>query len=271
MGRGPLHLVDHGAADQIRELGIEVENTVIEPDDPFYREISTTFELLNAIARHTQSASAEGSFPLILAGNCNSTVGAISGLRSRKLGLIWFDAHADFNTPETSTTGFLDGMGLSMSTGRCWKPMLAQVPGFQTLADNQILLVGARDCDRAEIKLLEEADIRMIAWEEVRALGVKNAFESALADLCSRVGHVYVHIDMDVHDATYAPANHYESLGGLRPDEVLDAVRFIADHCTVAGASITAFDPDHDAKGRTLATALRLIRLLGQIHNEQRD
>ena len=271
MGRGPLYLVDQGAADQIRSLDITVQHTLIEPSSPFFREIGTTFELLNAIAHRTQIASAAGSFPLILAGNCNSTVGAISGLRPLDLGLIWFDAHGDFNTPETSTTGFLDGMGLSMSTGRCWKPMVAQIPGFQPLPDDRIALVGARDCDTAELKLLAEAGIRSITWQEVRARGVKNAFETALADLCSRVETVYVHIDLDVHDTALAPANHYESPGGLRPEEVLDAVRFIADRCAVAGASITAFDPVRDAENRTLAAALNLIQLLGQIFNEQSD
>ena len=70
-------------------------------------------------------------FPVVLAGNCNSYVGTLAGLETDRAGVSWFDAHGDFNTPETTTTGFLDGMGLAMASGRCWKAMPETIAWFQ--------------------------------------------------------------------------------------------------------------------------------------------
>ena len=72
-------------------------------------------------------------FPLVLAGNCNAAVGVVAGL-GPGAAVLWCDAHADFNTPETTTGGFLDGMGLATVTGRCWTSMAARVPGFVPVA-----------------------------------------------------------------------------------------------------------------------------------------
>jgi arginase len=270
MGRGPFYFVENGAVARLRKMGADVREIIIEPTTEFHREIGTTFELLNSIAQQVQVAIAEDAFPLILAGNCSSTAGAISGLGPRPVGLIWFDAHGDFNTPETSTTGFLDGMGLAMIAGRCWTPLTARIPGFRKLADDHIVLIGARDLGETESERLEKSGIALIQWEDVREKGSAAALEEALAALQALVDCVYVHIDLDVHDATLAPANHFRPPGGLYPDEVRDLVRLIAGRFTIGGASITAFDPDCDVENRTLQTALELIELFSKIAKNQR-
>jgi len=101
MGRGPFYFVENGAVAHLRSMDINVREIIIEPITKFHREIGTTFELLNGIAKQVQVTIAEEAFPLIFAGNCNSAVGAIGGLSPLAVGLIWFDAHGNFNTPET--------------------------------------------------------------------------------------------------------------------------------------------------------------------------
>src|SRR4030095_5287167 len=96
-----------------------------------------------------------GVFPIVRSGNCNAAVVTLSGLTPARRAIFWFDAHGDCNTPETTTTGFLDGTGLSTTLGLCWHQMAAAVPGFQPVAPEATFLLGVRDLDPPEAELLE--------------------------------------------------------------------------------------------------------------------
>src|SRR5215212_10088051 len=121
MGRGPAALLGAGLAAQLERTGATVTVTFVDlPPSTFCSEITAAFALQSEVARHVASARAEGAFPIVLAGNCNTAVGTVSGMlaaRDVMPVVCWFDAHADFNTPETTTSGFLDGMAVSMLTG----------------------------------------------------------------------------------------------------------------------------------------------------------
>ena len=123
MGAGPEHLLSNGMEGVLAATGREIRSEVLQAKSPFRTEIATAFELFGMLAKRVYEATAKGSFPLVLSGNCNATVGVIAGLAGaspkEKVGLIWFDGHADFNTPETTTSGFLDGMGLAIAVGHC--------------------------------------------------------------------------------------------------------------------------------------------------------
>ena len=93
----------------------------------FQAENETAFELMGAIAAEVARATADGELPIVLAGNCTSSVGTVAGLGSARVGVVWFDSHGDFNTPETTTTGFLDGMAVAILTGHCWRQAAGRV------------------------------------------------------------------------------------------------------------------------------------------------
>jgi arginase len=86
----------------------------------------------------------------VLSGNCNSALGTLAGLNERNCGMIWFDAHGDFNTPKTTESTFLDGMGMAIAAGHCWKKLATTIPWFSPLLDSNIIHVGGRDFDRGE-------------------------------------------------------------------------------------------------------------------------
>ena len=133
MGAGPEHLLKSGLSERLAKRGHESAATSIElPTDVFFPEIQAAFELDRRLASRVRSAIDEGSFPLILSGNCITSVGTIAGVGAPELGVVWLDAHGDFNTPDTTIGGFLDGMALAIVTGRCWQPLAATVPGFQS-------------------------------------------------------------------------------------------------------------------------------------------
>src|SRR5215213_1244107 len=119
MGAGPGHFIQNGAAQLLQSCGYDVDVTGIETETPFQAEIKTAFELCRLLARRVREAYALGVFPLVLSGNCNSSLGTLGGLDSSDLGMIWFDAHGDFNNPETRESSFFDGMGMSIATGHC--------------------------------------------------------------------------------------------------------------------------------------------------------
>lgn len=256
MGRGPVHLVEQDAAKRLRSKGHAVSVTSIETADAFPAEIATTFELTRRLARQVRAATSVKRFPLILAGNCSCCLGALAGLGTTEdVGVLWFDTHADFNTPETTTSGFLDGMALSIITGHCWQPMAASIPGFRPVREEHVVLIGARDLDALERERLAHSRLSLIAPERVRHEEVQAAIEPALASLCTRVQALYLHIDMDVLDPKEARANSFAAPGGLTTKEVLGAITYAARRLPIVAAALASYDPAHDADGRALQAA----------------
>src|SRR5215208_5665127 len=162
-------------------------------------EVPTAFELDRLVAEQVREAVAEGAFPLVLSGNCNTAVGTIAGLDAADLGVVWFDAHADFNTPETTTTGFTDGMGLAVAVGHCWKETARGVPGFTPVFERDVVLAGVRAMEPAEEERLAASDVSVVGADRIGLEG-PGALEEALDRLEDRIGKVYVHLDLDVLD-----------------------------------------------------------------------
>lgn len=117
----------------------------------------------------------------------------------RDLGLVWLDGHADFHTPETTTSGFTDCMGLSTSVGQCWRRMAARVPGFEPMPEANAVLVGAREIEPGERERLLVSELVVVEPGASRAEPHKE-LDAALVGLSERVRGVYLHLDLDVLD-----------------------------------------------------------------------
>ena len=267
MGAGPDRLAP-AVADALAALGCTVAEHTIEAPGGFRAEIATGFALMRRLSERVAAARTAGALPLVLAGNCNSAVGTVSGIAAaspagdRRRGVIWLDAHGDYETPETTTSGFLDGTGLATLTGRCWRALAASVPGFAPLPGDHAVLVGARDVSAAETTALAGDGVRWIHPAAIAERGAV-ALEPALAALQGGgVREVYLHVDLDVHDPAVAPANGYVVPGGLTPEAVRAAVRLVRERFDVAAAAFTAYDPAHDPAGRMPAVAAALARAI---------
>jgi arginase len=171
--------------------------------------------------------------------------------------VLWFDAHGDFNTPESTIGGFLDGMAMATVVGRCWTSLAATVPGFVPVAERNVVLVGGRDLDPAEAKLLAASAVTHIRAREVSA-----RLDSALDALAGRVGQLYVHVDLDVLDESEGQANAYAGGPGLSARELLDAIATAGRRCRIGAGAITAYDPRYDGDGRICATAIEVALAL---------
>ena len=224
MGRGATRL----AADIPLRGGIEQEGwtvTVeeIDPVDESAPEIVRVIELIRRLASHVNRAVADYICPLVLAGNCNSALGTTAGIGAENLGVVWFDAHADFDDPEENESGFFDVMGLAMLTAG-----LARAP-----RNHPRPRAGAgRKCDprgSAGPRGLPAAPPTERRPDQRPASSRSGRLNHATAVLATRVSRVYLHVDLDSLDAAEARANQYAAPGGPSLARLLDCIRLTCE------------------------------------------
>lgn len=251
LGAGPIHLLEGGLESRLRAAGHTVQTRWIEaPADPPPVEIRTAFQLAGYVADAVRQARSAGALPLILAGNCATAMGTLAGLSDAEPGVVWLDAHADLNTPETTRSGFLDGMALAIATGRCWEQMAATIPGFRPIPDDNVCLIGTRDFDPAELKLLRRSEITVLS-----AADYLEELPGTLKSLRTHTNAVYLHIDLDVLDPSEGRANAFAADYGLSVREVLYVIQTIRRKIPIAAVALTAYDPSCDAADRIPAVA----------------
>jgi arginase len=220
-------------------------------------EVATAFELHGLVSNQVRRALAEGEFPLVLSGNCNTAaVGTLSGADSCDLGVVWFDAHGEFNTPETTTTGFIDGMGLAIAVGHCWKTMARGVPGFSAVPEENVVIAGVRKVDMVEQERLDASEVAVVGAHLIEKQGLR-ALAAALDELKTRVNRIYVHVDLDILDARkVGKANEFAAEGGPDANELQAALGMVRGRFEVAVAGIASYDPTFDGDGGVLRAAI---------------
>ena len=257
MGRGPRHLLGSGLKEHLHAVDPDLEVVAISLPENFYAEGAALVALQNLAVEAIRQSLARNRRILILSGNCGpAALSATAALGPHKTGVIWFDAHADFNTPETSASGFLDGMSLAILTGRCWPSLVPRLAGFASVPEENIILIGARDFDASEAAALDRSAITQVTRAKLGELG------EAVAALSERVENLYVHLDVDVLDTSEGCANSYASSGGLSAEELYAALHLIQRSGPIRIAGITSYDPACDRDGRIRAIVDKTATIL---------
>jgi len=254
MGAGPERLLDAGLERVLRGNGHTVHTRIAELTADWQAEIQTSFELMRMLSTAVREARESGRFPIVLAGNCNTAVGTLAGLGAQSTGVAWFDAHGDFNTPETTRSGFLDGTAVAIITGRCWTQLAATIPEFAPIPDDRVCLIGTRDLDSLESALLDESSVDIVEPKQLRS-----SLPRVLEKIREHVDSIYVHLDLDVLDSAVAAANSYAISGGLTLEDLDYALAQIAARFRIAGLTLSAYDPAVDTSGHAAQAAIRLI------------
>ena len=239
-GQGPEAIVAGGLVEELTLHGHEVVvEDIGKVGDTPGREIATGFAVSEAVAGKVKEANAAGRFPVVLCGNCLTAVGSVAGEGADSI--VWADQHGDLNTPDTSTSGFLDGMALATVLGQCWRPMAGSAPGFTAVDPSRCLLVDGRDLDSAEKRTLERLPV----------LRAQCADAPGIADtlLANGARRTHLHIDLDVLDADVLQVNRYTWPGGPDPDRLRETMKALARAVPVAGITISAYDPAFDPQG----------------------
>ena len=229
VGSGPIRLASTGIA---AELGFQ--RTSIELGESSVDQVNAA--LRDEVLRVLRT----GGFPIVLAGNCNSALGTVAALASaERVGVVWFDAHGDFNTPETSVSGLLEGMSLAIVTER-------YVP------ESLVVLAGVRDLDPLERVRVSQSAMTFVPSAKLR-------------DVALPAGSVYVHLDLDVLDPAISPGVNFQSSGGLTAEELEDALDDVFRRADVRALAIANYNPHRDKENRTLHIAGELIRLICEL------
>ena len=239
MGRGPRHLLDTAVHPTLTRLGHNLRVDEITVSDPHPAEIKTAFSLFREVAARVRDCLRDGWFPLVLSGNCNIAVGTVTGCGCATTSVVWFDAHGEATTPDTTTSGFLDGMGISILAGQCFHALARSIPSFEPVPGAHIHLLGARDLEPAETELLTH-------------LGVHRAPAVPPAPF-------YLHLDLDVLDPSEAVTNPWPTPGGLTVASLIDAVNDARAHQPLKALGIASYDPAADPDHRGDQAVARIL------------
>ncbi len=260
-----MHLVGAGAQAALERAGLKVtgvEQVDVEVDS---HETGNIFATNRGISAAVRDAKSEGLSPVVLAGNCNSAIGVTAGMSGEGgTGLIWFDAHGDSNTPETTDTGFFDGFPIGVVVGWCWRGLAATVPGHVPMSPSAVMHVGGRSFDGDERSIMEAAGISVIAPEDLGDAEGLDRFRQGLDAISSQVAAVDLHVDLDVIDSSDGTASRYAEAGGPTLDQLEAAIDEIGRRCSVQAATLCSFDPSFDEDGRATAAGIRILEALGR-------
>ena len=203
-----------------------------------------------------------GRFPLVLGGDHSLSVGSIRGAaKHRKIGVIWIDAHADFNTAETTPSGNIHGMPLAALCGLGDSRLVSLWDETPPVLDpKRVAVIGARDLDPGEKQNLREADVMVQSMEQIDRLGMVSVLEKAIERVSSNVDGIYLSFDMDALDPRHAPGVGTPVPGGLTFREAHLACEVIAETGKLIGMDMVEVNPILDIQNQTAIDAVEFIR-----------
>jgi arginase len=218
--------------------------------------VRTASEIANTVAARL----AEGWLPLVLGGDHSVSLGTVTGVtHDRAVGLIWLDAHGDFNTPETTPSGNIHGMVLAALAGY-GDDRLSGLDGRRPKVDpHNIALVGVRELDPGERALLLESSVQAYSMHDIDRLGLPRVIELVLDHMSERVEQVHVSLDLDVVDPLQAPGVGTPVLGGLSYRETHLALEVIAAARRTISMDVVEVNPILDTRNETARLAVEFI------------
>ncbi len=267
----PFRLREAGLLEALRAAGPRVVNLSDlslfpfreDPEHPKARNAEVVACAVRAAADEMTRALAEG-FTLVLGGDCTIAAGVAAGARrylGQPPGIVFVDADADLNTPDTSPSGFLHGMALALTLGQGPPEVVAAGGSVAPVEPDHAALVGFRALDSGERRRIGDLSLALPAGA-ARKLGMRTAAALALEAVENGDGPVVVHMDVDVIDPAEMPAKHQAVPGpGLSFDETSDLVAALLASPRVVAFELCEYAPDCDPG---LQTGRRLVELLSR-------
>ncbi|MDQ0270662.1 arginase [Cytobacillus purgationiresistens] len=253
----------HELFDEIDDLGdIEIGRPEVSVDsETGLRNLELIAEKTKILADKVDDVIASQSFPLVLGGDHSIAIGTLAGVAKHyhNLGVIWYDAHGDLNTPETSPSGNVHGMSLAVSLG-LGHPALTTVGGdLPKIKSENIVIIGARSLDEGERKLIKDLGIKVYTMHEVDRLGMTTIMEETINYLKGRTDGVHLSLDLDGLDPNDAPGVGTPVIGGISYRESHLAMEMLAEANMITSAEFVEVNPILDEKNKTATAAVALI------------
>lgn len=269
---GPSAIRYAGVVEKLEQLGLEVnDNGDIKITRPHpstesntgLRNVEAVVQANHQLVEKVESIKQQGSFPLVLGGDHSIAIGSIAGVAKHydNFGIIWFDAHGDLNTPDTSPTGNIHGMPLAVSLG-LGDSRLTNIGGFRPKVKvENIIIIGARSLDVGEKELIKKKGIKVYTMHEIDRLGMPKIMEETIEYLKKTDG-VHLSFDLDVLDPLYAPGVGTAVQGGLNYRESHLAMEMLAESQLISSADFVEVNPILDDRNKTGILAVELIESL---------
>ena len=268
VSEGPEAMENGGLIELFESMECVIEDTRTAVLTPEEEKHYGAWHRLGLASRHLSDIVADqrrrGFFPIGLLANCNGLMGMLAGLQCSgtdwkplRVGLVYCDAHGDFNTPETTLSGMLGGMPVAVSTGLCLTRLRIECGLKPALPTRYVTMVGIRDLDPLERELLDRSDIEHISVDEVQRLSPSIDLEMERLALLTDL--IYVHVDLDVLDPSEVPGHSLTVEGGPTSKELADALAMTFEHPKAAAFGVASYPAGRDEEGRTLRAVCNLV------------
>lgn len=271
---GPSALRIAGLYERLTRLGYTVVDAgnvaapipeATEPGNPDARFLDEIARVNQAVSDSVLQALDAGAVPLVLGGDHSISIGSIAGSATwarraeDEIGLLWFDAHADMNTPDSTPSGNIHGMPLAVALGY-GDPELVQLLGWSPkVRPEKTVLIGARDVDRGERLLIRESGIRVFTMREIDEVGIVAVLEEAMAIVTDGTIGFHVSWDMDFVDPSFAPGVGTPVKGGVDYREGHLALELVSDTDGMIAMDLVEANPILDERNRTGVLGMELI------------
>jgi arginase len=271
---GPSALRIAGITRKLETLGYTVTDegdipvNALEVEDEglsvlkFHAEIARATAIL---AERVEWALDANRFPLILGGDHSMGIGSLGGVAAhckregKRLGVVWIDAHADMNTPETTPSGNIHGMPLALAMGH-GDPILRAIGGdFVKVQPENVVIIAARDLDVGEVELIKRLNVSAYTMFDIDKRGIYPIIAEVVEKLRSRVDHLHVSFDLDSVDPLVAPGVGTPVPGGLSFREAHFVMEYLAETQMVGSLDVTEVNPILDTRNSTAVFATEVV------------
>jgi len=250
MGPSAMRLAD--VADVIRRLGLSVTD-------------EGNVRVAAELAARTANAVRHGTCPLVIGGDHSLSVGSVAGTatvlaeRGERVGLIWFDAHADINTPDTTLTGNVHGMPVAHLLGLGDERLSRLASVTPAVRAEHLVYIGLRDLDEAEKHTIAQLGIRAFTMRDIDERGMRNVMDEAMQVVTHGTGGVHVSLDADFIDPREAPGVGTPVRGGVSLREAHLAMEIINDSRVMLAMDLVEINPILDRANATAELATDLV------------
>lgn len=270
---GPSAIRYAGLREKLLRLGHNVRDlgNIEVPMPEMHQVVNEKLKYLAEVIRVSQllhetvgKVVSQAQVPIILGGDHSISIGSVAGVASqhRQLGVIWFDAHGDMNDEDTTPTGNIHGMPLAVSLGIGHRDLL-QIGGFTPkLNPRNVVLVGARDVDGTEARLIAQSGIKVFTMAEIDRMGMARVMEEAIEAVSDGTTGIHLSLDLDALDPMFAPGVGTPVNGGVTYREGHLAMELLALSGKLISVDVVEVNPILDAQNRTAQMAVELVESL---------
>lgn len=273
---GPNAIRHAGLRERLQAIGYNVTDTgdimihtpeFCQPQGEKLKYLDEIERVNTELCRRVDEEISKGGFPLVIGGDHSIAIGTMSGVlqQKKKIGVLWFDAHGDINTAETSPSGNIHGMSVAVGMGNGHERLTA-IGGVEAKLDpKKFVMIGIRDLDPGERILLKELGVTVYTMHEIDMMGMAKVMEEAIRIVSDGTDGIHVSFDMDVMDPLHAPGVGTPVVGGLTYRESHLAMELISAANIVTSAEFAEVNTVLDHKNQTARLAVALMgSLLGE-------